>query len=118
MSVLDRLIGFPNTLLQLIQACTDHACSVADVWDPTGTGKVRLFVYGLGGSKSKTNWTACSNSNAGPNKEGASPSGLWNPARIGEQGFYSFPGGKVEYGHYRSRGVAMTDKGNAGSRRA
>ena len=119
MSFVDRLLGFPNTLLQLIQACTWHSCQVKDVWDPKGRGDVRLQITSLGGDKSKTNWTPCANSNAGPNKEGASPSGLWNPARVGEYGCYSFLGGNVEWGGmYHSGGVAMTDKGNAGSRRA
>lgn len=118
MSVVDRLLGFPNTILQLVMACTDHACRVFDVWDPTGSGRVRVVIDSIGGSKSKSNWTMCTNSNAGPNEDGASPSGLWNPARIGEHGYYSFPAGKTEYGSYRSAGVAMTDKGNPGSRRA
>jgi hypothetical protein len=91
---------------------------VADVWDPTGTGKTRLEIVSIGGEKSKTNWTPCCNSNAGPNADGASPSGLWNPARIGERQYAFFPGGKTSQLASMSAGVAMTDKGDPGSRRA
>lgn len=118
MSFVDRLLGFPNTILQLVQACTFHMGEVKDVWDPKGKGDVRMEIVSIGGEKSKTNWSPCCNSNAGPNEDGASPSGLWNPARIGERRFVFFPGGKTSQLASISAGVAMTDKGNAGSRRA
>ena len=52
---IDRHLGMPNTLLQVIQACTLHPAKVKYVNDPTGSGRVQAECQSVFGD-AKSNW--------------------------------------------------------------
>lgn len=112
---IDRHLGFPNTILHLVQACTDHPCVVKNVKDPTGSGRVQVECQSLWG-EGKSNWIACTNNSPAPDDKARKQTGLWNPAKPGSYGYISFPGGNMLKPVFKAGGAHMNEKGDAGSK--
>jgi hypothetical protein len=115
---IDRHLGFPNTLLHLVQACTRHPGIVKDVKDPTGSGRVRVECQSLWG-EGKSNWILYSGSAiGGPKSKGGKNTGDWSPALVGQYVMLEAPGGNTLKWTASPGGASMFDKGNPGSKRA
>jgi hypothetical protein len=112
---IDRHLGFPNTLLQLVQACTFHPAVVKDVKDPTGSGRVQVECQSVYGG-SKSNWIQCTSNSPAPDDKNRKQTGLWNPAKPGSYGYVFFPGGNLLKPCFMAGSAHMNAKGNPGSK--
>ena len=110
---IDRHLGMPNTLLQVIQACTLHPAKVKYVNDPTGSGRVQAECQSVFGD-AKSNWLQIGGNHVGNDDSSKHHSGHWNPAQPGGYGYVYYPGGNLLKPVFMAGNVTMSQAGTAG----
>ena len=109
----DRLMGCPNTVPHIMQACSFHVAKVDNVNDSTGSGRVQVISPGPHGI-AKSNFIQVASTNCGNDNASKHHSGIWNPAQPGGYGFVYFPGGNLAKPVFMAGHVTMSQAGNAG----
>ena len=109
----NRLMGCPNTIPHILNACTFHAAKIIGVKDPTGSGRVQVECPGMWG-KGKSNWIQVAGNHVGSDNKATKHSWHWNPGQPGQYGYIFFPGGNLAKPCFMAGNVTMNDKGNPG----
>lgn len=112
--LVDRFMGCPNTVTQIMQALGFHPAVVTNVNAPTGDGRVQVQCLSLGWNSKESNWIQIAGNHIGNNNPNKHHSGHWNPPQPGGYGYVYFPGGNMLKPAFMAGNITMSQPGSSG----